>query len=227
MRTAILIIVVVAVDVRPAQASWMAFYEYLEALSGPGPFRGRIPGFDFPLFCSDEKFSLRCLERVRRLPDDDKSPKLPETGRRLRKFEVAPHFAWLTADGPGDLEYPGTAPDNIRLYIFGGTVTWWVPGHRPGEARAGAGTPVAQRFEVGLVARASALHFTGTGVTADDAMVRVGPVVTYPVWGSFRAFVSPQVQVGLGPFNREEFGALPGPPLNEPVRVHVQAGITF
>jgi hypothetical protein len=38
--------------------------------------------------------------------------------------------------------------------------------------------------------------------------------------------VSPQLQIGLGPFGREEFGALPGPPLNERVRLHVQVGFT-
>jgi hypothetical protein len=78
------------------------------------------------------------------------------------------------------------------------------------------------------MARASALHFSGKGVDADDALFRIGPVVNVPLGiDRLRLFASPQLQFGLGAFDSEEFGAVPGRRLEEPVRLHLQVGVSF
>jgi hypothetical protein len=211
-RVAVLVVMISAVNVHQAHASWLAFYEYLEALSGPGPFHG--VGVDASVWCDDQSCSWKDFWRPR-LPDADTE----------RTIEIAPHVAWLTADDAGDLTYPEGPPD-VHLFMYGATVTLWLPGGKPGELRADRSRP--KRLQVGLMARASGLHFTGSGVTADDALLRVGPVVNVPLGSErVRLFASPQLQFGLGAFNREDFGAAPGRRLEEPVRLHVQIGVTF
>ena len=110
VRMVVLAVVLVGVNVRPADASLGAFWDYLEHLSGPGPFNGI--GLDAPLICDDRGVSLRCL--------------VPPALNTVRRVEIAPSFSWMGGkDGGEDLVYDGPAPD-IGAITFGGTFTGWL-----------------------------------------------------------------------------------------------------
>ena len=211
-RAVMVLVMLAAANVRPAQASWLAFYEYLEQLSGPGWFIG--PAVEWPMFCNDRMVSVKCgLE-----PD--------QLAKTNRWFELAPRFARVDAVDPGDLAYEGEPP-HVAAWLYGATVTiWMTPMRRPGEISPPEIKPAPKRLQLGVTGSASAINFVGGDVTADARIARVGPILRYQV-GRRWIFVTPQLQVYFNSFDRRDFGAAAGRRLHEPVNFHVQAGVMF
>jgi len=188
VRMVMLAVVLVGVNVRPADASLGAFWDYLDHLSGPGPFNG--VGIYVPIGCG-QGILKDCWSSA---SDDD-------------KVDGGVELVWAGGkDGGEQLAYSGAPPD-IGAVSFGGNVRVWFSPY------------------LGATVRVTSIHFTGDGVPARDTFVRFGPAFRFDLGNRFLVVLSPQLAVALGPFDREDLGALPGPELTDPFRFSFQGSV--
>lgn len=212
-RVVILLVVLLVSSVRPASAlGFMSFVDFLDHLSGPGPFVG--VGVDLSLVCDDgaKGTTATCLWRTGRL--------VPDQGRVFepRRFEVGPHISWLNGQVNPDLIYDPAVPDqdrHVNALTYGGHAYFWFRQAGP---------------RLGATVRVTAVRFTGAQVrdgSITRTMVSFGPIIGVPLPQRLRLDVSPLVQLGLGRFTAGDFGAL-GPALSsDNVKVGLHLGVRF
>lgn len=197
-RKAVLLgLLLVPAAATPARAAGLVgFFDFLDHLSGPGPFQGI--GFDFMLICDDDnrRISGGCLF---------KSGGATTSGSTLatRRFEAGPHVSWLRGSVNEAMIYPAGTPDDakrVNALTYGGhAYLWWRP-------RAGGDAPW-----LGATVRFTAVRFSGDLVrdgSITSTMVGVGPIVGFPLGTKgYRVDINPLVLLGLGPFKASDFGA--------------------
>jgi hypothetical protein len=199
VRSASLVLLLMLAVPQPARADWMAFLDYLDNLSGPGPFIGL--GFDVPLRCrEDSGVTWRCFWPVDQVDEDTLGD------LHLHRWEIGPRVSFLRGRINDDLIYPpGTTDDEKRVNVF----TYGMHANANFTRRWGA------------TLRFSNYRFSGTLVrngSLTRSTVALGPVVGFSPRALRnvsirRVTVSGLAVVGLGQFRPDDFGML-GPPLD-------------
>jgi hypothetical protein len=215
-RALLLGLLLSAVAATPARAAGLiGFFDFLDHLSGPGPFVGA--GVDIILVCDDGEGTLtgKCLWRTGRLGVQE------ERRLRPRRFEAGPHVSWLRGAINDDLVYPvGTSDDARRVsaLTYGGHAYLWLK------------QPTGRSPWLGATIRVTAVRFSGDLVrdgSVTSTMVGVGPMFGFPFGPAHRFDITPLVQLGLGPFDASDFGAL-GPALgSDSVKLTIRFGVLF
>jgi hypothetical protein len=217
-RKAVLLgLLLVPVAATPARAAGLVgFFDFLDHLSGPGPFVGG--GVDITLVCDDGEGNVtaNCLWRTGRVG--------VSTERRLRprRFEAGPHVSWLRGAINDDLVYPAGTTDDARrvnAFTYGGHAYFWM------RQPTGSGSPW-----IGATLRLTAVRFSGDLVrdgSLTSTMVGLGPIFGFPFGGGHRLDVTPLAQFGLGPFDAADFGAS-GPALDsDSAKFTIRVGVLF
>lgn len=174
----------------PSQASagLMAFFDYLNELSGPGPFKG-AGGEASPLCFNQEweRLPMRKCLGWPRLEDDRRRPRL----------EFGPHFSRMRGEVNNDLTYPGgPSEDDRRVSAFSygaqGNLYFW------------------ELF--GVTARITRYHFHGELVPGGSVAansIGLGAIFRIPIGSTdYQLTVSPIGFVGLDSLTAADFGAL-------------------
>jgi hypothetical protein len=191
----------------PARADLMWFLDFLDRLSGPGPFVGH--GFQFSLFCvTNQGRPLGPWDCVSLADDQVK-------GYRS-VVKVGPNFSWARGLD-NDLVYAGRPTEeqkevNLRTYGVAGDVMPW--------------------DRLGVTVRYSRFEFCGELVQSPDRCLRrnafgVGPIFRVRIGRRLKAVVTPIARFNIGPFTPQDFGAV-GPPLGDDrVKLNVTAMLGF
>jgi len=200
-------LLLVLASASPAHASWMAFWDYLDNLSGPGPFLGF--GADIPLICIDNKELRTECFNVLRTQD--------------RHIELGPDFSYLRGLLNDKIVYPGSPTDDqrrVNVLTYGVHAKTWLNDR-------------TKTVHAGVMVRFTAVRFKGDLMpridhSLTDAMFSVGPIFQFPTGvNRFKLEVTPLLQLGLGPFSVEDFGAL-SPPLNsDAAKLGIHIGIAY
>jgi hypothetical protein len=201
-----MVLSVAAVPRVEAASGIEAILDFLDHLSGPGPFVG--PGVEVTLWCGFNG-GTRSTSRCIAVPLEDQGK--PTT------FEVGPHFSYLRSTGDGDLVFlPGDEGRSKGINVF----TYGVHGSYFLQD--------APWF--GLSGRVTGLRFSGGLMpeAVNSALFEIGPVFRISPQNRVHLEIqAPAVQFGLGPFSAGQFGAV-GPELDsDTVKLAFRVGVKF
>src|SRR5262249_35859811 len=134
-KVALLILVLIVLPARNADASLMGFLDYLDQLSGPGPFVGG--GLSYDLLCGDSTgWKTYFWNPLKRAPMLTTWP----------RYENGLDISWLRGFINDDLNYANNPSNDLRrvnAITYGGHTTVWL----------------SEKF--GLTMRAAAVRFNG------------------------------------------------------------------
>jgi hypothetical protein len=118
MRSIVLAMAVLVTVPSVASAQWVEFIEWLDKLSGPGPFRsGKLPPFRIPILCGSREVSEPRQPRDTQVP-----PVAPAAAPAAKGIEWLPTCLGITAlvdrDGPAKAGAPATLRERTFLIDF-------------------------------------------------------------------------------------------------------------
>ena len=183
-------------------AGWMDFFDYLDSLSGPGPFNGF--GMEGPVFCDNGAGpTVKCYGRAQLL------------GASRRRFDIGPDISFLKGRINDHLVYASGTTDaqkHVNALTYGAHANIWFPHH------------------LGATVRVTRVRFSGPLVrdgSLSSTIVSVGPVFRIPLNRTFEVDVTPLAQFGLGPFAVTDFGAVSPPLQSDKAKLGLHIGIGF
>src|SRR5579862_9987916 len=92
-KIAVLAIVVLALNARPADAGFLIFWDYLEQLSGPGPFY-KVVGASVDLLC-DPGGPPYGLANIKTCFDPFEKPRNQADSTTWSHFQIGPQFSLI------------------------------------------------------------------------------------------------------------------------------------
>ena len=187
----------------PARAAgWMDFWDYLDSLSGPGPFNGF--GLEGPVFCDNGAGpTVKCYGREQLL------------GANRRRFDIGPDISFLKGKINRGLVYPGGTTDDqkhVNALTYGTHANFWL------------------HHYVGAPIRVTRIRVSGPLVrdgSQSSTIFSVGPVFRIPLNDRFEVDITPLAQFGLGPFSVSDFGAVSPQLKSDKAKLGLHIGIGF
>ena len=183
-------------------AGWMDFFEYLDNLSGPGPFNGF--GMEGPIICDNGAGpTVKCYGRD------------PRMGENRRRYDIGPDVSFLKGQINDHLVYPiGTTDDqkHVNALTYGAHANFWL------------------HHYVGATIRVTRIRFSGPLVrdgSQSSTIFSVGPVFRIPLNDRFEVDITPLAQFGLGPFAVTDFGAVSPALESDKAKLGLHIGIGF
>ena len=183
-------------------AGWMDFWDYLDSLSGPGPFNGF--GMEGPIICDNGAGpTVKCYGRD------------PRVGENRRRYDIGPDVSFLKGQINDHLVYPiGTTDDqkHVNALTYGAHANIWFPHH------------------LGATVRVTRVRFSGPLVrdgSLSSTIFSVGPVFRIPLNRTFEVDITPLAQFGLGPFSVSDFGAVSPQLKSDKAKLGLHIGIGF
>ena len=202
LKAAVVGVLLLVGSARSAQAAGLeGLLDYIDHLSGPGPFIGA--GLEASVLCDQGVWLRNCGKRQ------------SKSGPPVNRWEVGPDASWFYGRLNDDLVYPpenAQANKRVNAQTVGAHGTYWL--HR----------------SFGITAKGTAVHFSGELVDNGDGGLwsnsfSLGPVLRLPLGAVALDFV-PLAQFGLGPFDVNQFGAVSPELESESVKFAFHIGLT-
>ena len=208
-KAVVVCILLLAASARPAYAVGEGILDYIDRLSGQGPYWG--VGYEMSFLCGGgtgggSNPGVRTLNACNKQQSRTDGP--------VNQWEIGPDVSYLWGRLNKNVLYPAGTPDDqkgVDAFTVGAHANYWV-----------------ERY-LGVTARARAVRFKGdlveNGDGLWDGMFSLGVIVRIP-FEKFAIDLAPQAQFGIGPYESSQFGAL-SPMSDNVVKFGFHVGVRF